>query len=75
MLVLITPETLLDFEALKKEPAENHRQFYERLLQHVRLHLAPNGAKAENLINVRADTIIDESCRSAVVEKVSPTAD
>ena len=55
--VLITPETLLDFEALKKEPAENHRQFYERLLQHVRLHLAPNGAKAENLINVRADTM------------------
>ena len=55
--VQITPETLLDFESLKKEPAENYRQFYERLLQHVRLHLAPDGAKAENLTNARADTM------------------
>lgn len=55
--VQITPETLLEFESLRKEPAENYRQFYERLLQHVRLHLAPDGAKAENLTNARADTM------------------
>ena len=53
----ITQETLLDFESFKKEPAENDRQFYERLLQHARLHLAPAGAKAENITNVKADTL------------------
>ena len=53
----ISSETFLDFEKLAKEPAENYRQFYEHLLQHVRLHLAQSGAKVENLVNVRADTL------------------
>ena len=47
--VKVTSETLLDFEALKKEPAENYRQFFERLLQHSKLHLAPKNVKVENL--------------------------
>ena len=55
--VLVSPITFLDFEAIKKEPAENYRQLYERLLQHVRLHLAPVGAKAENLVNSKDDTL------------------
>ena len=55
--VKITPKTLLDFEKLKKEPADNYRQFYERLLQHSRLHLAPLGAKVENVLNEKADTM------------------
>ena len=47
--VKVTSETLLDFETLKKDTAENHRQFYERLLQHASLHLAPAGAKVGNI--------------------------
>ena len=39
--VQVTSETLLDFELIKKEPGENYRQFFERLLQHAKLHLAP----------------------------------
>ena len=35
--VQITQETFLDFESLRKEPGENYRQFYEKLLQHSRL--------------------------------------
>ena len=53
--VQITPETLLDFESLKKEPAENNRQFFERLLQHSKLHLAPVGAKVGCRKNVKQD--------------------
>ena len=53
--VKITQETFLDFESLKKEPAENYRQFYEKLLQHSRLHLAPSGAKSEHLVNTTND--------------------
>ena len=30
--VKVTSETLLDFESLKKDPAENHRQFYDTAL-------------------------------------------
>ena len=55
--VLVSPITFLDFEALKKEPVENYRQFYERLLQHVRLHLAPTGAKVENVTNTSNDVL------------------
>ena len=55
--VKITQETFLDFESLKKEPAENYRQFYEKLLQHSRLHLAPNGAKSEPLTNITNDSM------------------
>ena len=53
--VQVTPETMLDFETMKKEPGENYRQFYERLLQHARLHLAPVGAKVENTTAREAD--------------------
>ena len=37
----ISGDTLLDFESLNKASDENHQQFYERLLQHTRLHMAP----------------------------------
>ena len=47
----------MDFEKLNKEHAENYRQYYERLLQHVRLHLAKEGAKVENLRNSTQDTL------------------
>ena len=49
--VKVTSETLLDFESLKKTSEENHRQFYERLLQHAKLHLAPTGVKVDNVEN------------------------
>ena len=49
--VQITQETFLDFESLKKEPAENYRQFYEKLLQHSRLHLADNDSMTTSLMN------------------------
>ena len=48
-------ETFLNFESLKKEPAENYRQFYEKLLQHSRLHLSPSGEKSEHLVNTTND--------------------
>ena len=53
--VQVTPETLLDFESLSKNSLENYRQFYERLVQHIRLHLVPGGAKMENVTNASAD--------------------
>ena len=53
--VKVTPETFLDFESLKKNPEENYRQFYERLLQHSKLHLAPEDAKVESLVNAKQD--------------------
>ena len=37
----ISGNTLLYFESLNKTSDENHQQFYERLLQHARLHMAP----------------------------------
>ena len=55
--VQVTPETLLDFESLSKEESENYRQFYERLVQHVRLHLAPVGAKVESVTNTVTDSM------------------
>ena len=55
--VQISSETLLDFEKLNKEHDENYRQYFERMLQHVRLHLAPRGAKVENLENTTADSL------------------
>ena len=53
--VQITSETLLDFELIKKEPTENYRQFFERLLQHVKLHLAPAGAEVDTIKNTVDD--------------------
>ena len=55
--VQVTSETLLDFESLKKNPDENYRQFYERLLQHTRLHLAPVDAEVEDVKNTERDKI------------------
>ena len=55
--VQVTPESLLDFESLNKQPSENYRQFYDRMLQHIRLHLAPNGAKVEGITNSSTDVI------------------
>ena len=39
--VNVSCESLLDFEGLNKKSEETHRQFFERLLQHSKLHLAP----------------------------------
>ena len=47
--VRVTGESLLDFESIHKKAKEAHRQFYERLLQHTKQHLAPANVKAENL--------------------------
>merc|ERR1711867_218827 len=44
--VKVTNETFLDFESINKQIDETHRQFYERLLQHVKQHLAPAGARS-----------------------------
>ena len=53
--VQVTSESLLDFESMYKQTGETHRQFYERLLQHVKQHLAPAGVKVEQLITTSAD--------------------
>ena len=45
----VSGDTLLDFEALKRESDENYLQFFERLLQHARLHLAQSGAEVGHL--------------------------
>ena len=53
----ISSDTLLDFENLKKESDENYLQYYERLLQHTRLHLAPANAEVGTLINNKMDCL------------------
>ena len=53
----ISGDTLLDFENLKKESDENYLQYYERLLQHTRLHLAPANAEVGTLINNKMDCL------------------
>ena len=53
--VQVTSESLLDFESLHKEAGETHRQFYERLLQHAKQHLAPAGVKVEQITTTSAD--------------------
>ena len=55
--VLITSETLLDFEKFHKHTEETHRQFYERLVQHAKQHLAPANIKVEE-ISTRANAEI-----------------
>ena len=47
--VTVTSETLLDFEDMYRENGESHRQFFERLLQHTRQHLAPANVKVEQI--------------------------
>ena len=53
--VQVTSESLLDFESLQKQTGETHRQFFERLLQHARQHLAPADVKVEQIRNASAD--------------------
>ena len=55
--VNVSCESLLDFENLHKKSEETHRQFYERLLQHSKLHLAPRGAKIDSKINKTDDVM------------------
>ena len=47
--VQVTGETMLDFEDLVKQGGESYRQFFERLLQHSKQHLAPAGVKVEQI--------------------------
>ena len=51
----ISGNTLLDFESLNKASDENHQQFYERLLQHTRLHMAPAHAEVGKLKITKPD--------------------
>ena len=53
--VKVTNGTFMDFESLNKQTDETHRQFYERLLQHVKQHLAPVGAKVKPIVALTAD--------------------
>ena len=53
--VQVTSESLLDFEHITQREGETHRQLYERLLQHVREHLAPANGKVENITNTTPD--------------------
>ena len=55
--VQVSSESLLDFESMNQREGETHRQFYERLLQHVKEHLAPADVKVENITNTTADTM------------------
>ena len=55
--VQVSSETMLDFEALQKIPDETYRQYFERLLQHTRQHLAPAESKVENLKIETKDTM------------------
>ena len=47
--VQVSGESLLDFEEMYKNTGETHRQFYERLLEHARQHLAPANVKVEEV--------------------------
>ena len=40
---------MLDFEELYMNTEETHRQFFERLLEHTRQHLAPANVKVEEV--------------------------
>ena len=53
--VQVTSETLLDFENIHKRSEETHRQFFERLLQHAKQHLAPKDVKVEDITNTTED--------------------
>ena len=53
--VYINSESLLDFEDIHKQDDETYRQYYEKLLQHVKQHLAPAGVKVEKMINATPD--------------------
>ena len=53
----ISSDSFLDFENLKKESDENYLQYYERLLQHTRLHLAPANAEVGTLKNDKNDSL------------------
>ena len=55
--VKVTGESLLDFESISKLSDETHRQFFERLLQHAKQHLAPKDVKVENMTNTTADVM------------------
>ena len=53
--VYIKSESLLDFEDIHKQDDETYRQYYEKLLQHVKQHLAPAGVKDEKMTNATPD--------------------
>ena len=55
--VQVSSETLLDFESMYKQDEETYRQFYERLLQHVKQHLAPANVKVESITNTAQDAM------------------
>ena len=55
--VKVTSESLLDFESISKLSDETHRQFFERLLQHAKQHLAPKDVKVESIVNSVQDTM------------------
>ena len=47
--IKITSSSLLDFAGLKKMNTESHRQFFERLANYIRQHLAKAGTNVDGL--------------------------
>ena len=50
--VQVSSETLFDFESIHKNSEETHSQFFERLLQHTKQHLAPADTKLKTLLTL-----------------------
>ena len=48
----VSSETLFDFESIHKNSEETHSQFFERLLQHTKQHLAPADTKLKTLLTL-----------------------
>ena len=74
--VQINGESLLDFESIHKLEDETYRQYYEKLLQHVKQHLAPSGVKVETLVNTTADEMSISLMNLVAVQwlrKINPT--
>ena len=71
--VQVSSETLLDFEDLCKQTGETHRQFYERLLQHARHHLAPANVKVEEVdTGNQAETMSVSMMNMIALRKTDP---
>ena len=69
--VQVTSESLLDFESQQKKPGETHRQFFERLLQHMHQHLAPAGVKVEPRIAINIDSLLRRYNKGATTNMVT----
>ena len=58
--LLPSQETFLDLESLNKQTGESHRQFYERLMAHVRQHLlAMPGVAVDGATYIHPELLVD----------------